>query len=170
MDWLPNDDGICYFLNEIFPRIRHYVPDVKLSLVGRNPSIKVAALAKEKGAEVTGRVPDIRPYVHPACVYVVPLRVGGGTRLKIFEAMAMGKAIVSTSIGAEGLPVTIGKNILIEDDPERFALSVAGLLSDPAARFRLGRAARQMVESRHSWRAVAAEFDLALEKVVRKNV
>ena len=100
----------------------------------------------------------------------MPLRVGGGTRLKIFEAMAMGKAIVSTSIGAEGLPVTNGENIVIEDDPERFALSVARLLNDPAGRARLGRAARQMVEEKYSWRAVAAEFDSALEKVLAKNV
>jgi len=170
MDWLPNDDGIRYFLNEILPRVRRYVRDVKLSIVGRRPSGNVKALARDKGAEVTGRVQDIRPYVRQASVYVVPLRVGGGTRLKIFEAMAMGKAIVSTSIGAEGLPVTNGENIVIEDDPERFALSVARLLNDPAARARLGLAARQMVEERYSWRAVAAEFDSALENVLAKDV
>ena len=169
MDWLPNDDGICYFLNEVLPLIRCHIPEVKLCIAGRNPSTNVKALAMQTCVEVTGRVQDIRPYVREAAVYIVPLRVGGGTRLKIFEAMAMGKAIVSTSIGAEGLPVKNGENIIIQDDPEQFALSVARLLRDPAARARLGRAARQMVGKRYGWKAVAAKFDSALVKAVAKS-
>ena len=169
MDWLPNDDGICYFLNELLPRIRRHIPEVKLSVVGRNPSANVKALAVQTGAEVTGRVQDIRPYVRESAVYIVPLRVGGGTRLKIFEAMAMGKAVVSTSIGAEGLPVTSGQNIIIQDNPEQFALSVVKLLRDPAAQARLGHAARQMVAERYSWKAVASEFDAALKKAAAKS-
>jgi len=169
MDWLPNDDGICYFLNEVLPLIRCHIPEVKLCIAGRNPSTNVKALAMQTCVEVTGRVQDIRPYVREAAVYIVPLRVGGGTRLKIFEAMSMGKAIVSTSIGAEGLPVKNGENIIIQDDPEQFALSVARLLRDPAARARLGRAARQMVGKRYGWKAVAAKFDSALVKAVAKS-
>ena len=103
MDWLPNEDAMQFFCREILPLIRAEEPDVRLSIVGRAPTPAVKRLAEEHGVQVTGRVDDVRPYMKEAAVYVVPLRIGGGTRLKIFEAMSMGKAVVSTTVGAEGL-------------------------------------------------------------------
>ena len=138
MDWMPNEDGIVYFLRSILPLIRREIPQVRFNIVGRQPSDKLrATVDSEPGVQVTGRVDDIRPYVREGSVYVVPLRIGSGTRLKIFEAMAMGKAIVSTSLGAEGLPVSEGRDILIADTPEEFSRKVCLLLRDPQERSRL---------------------------------
>ncbi len=109
MDWLPNEDGMLYFVHEVLPLIRRDEPSATLSIVGRAPTPAIVKLGSEYGVEVTGRVDDVRPHMAAAAVYVVPLRIGGGTRLKIFEAMAMGKPVVSTTIGAEGLPVTSGR-------------------------------------------------------------
>jgi len=169
MDWLPNEDGMFWFMERIMPAVRGEVPDVTLEIVGRRPSEALKALAaKERGVVVTGRVDDIRPFVRDAAVYVVPLRVGGGTRLKIFEAMSMGKAVVSTTIGAEGLPVTHARNIILADEPEEFARQVVRLLNAPAERSALGQAARQLVESEYSWQAVAARFEEVLNSVSEK--
>jgi glycosyltransferase involved in cell wall biosynthesis len=114
-------------------------------------------------------VEDIRPFVHRAAVYVVPLRIGGGTRLKIFEAMAMGKAVVSTRIGAEGLPVHPGQDILIADDPEEFADTTIRLLRDPARREELGRTARELVNKTYSWDAAVQPFETVLNMLVEKK-
>jgi sugar transferase (PEP-CTERM/EpsH1 system associated) len=165
MDWLPNEDGVLYFVREILPRIRRTEPRATLSIVGRCPTPAVKRLAAENGIEVTGRVDDVRPHVAAATVYIVPLRIGGGTRLKIFEAMAMGKAVVSTTIGAEGLPVTPGENILIADDPDRFARAVVLTIRDIGARQRMEIEARRLVVERYDWSVVAQDFDLALARV-----
>jgi glycosyltransferase involved in cell wall biosynthesis len=114
-------------------------------------------------------VDDIRPYVHAAAIYVVPLRIGGGTRIKIFEAMAMGKPVVSTTIGAEGLPVTDGKNILIADDPVTFAARTVELLKQPGECRRLGQAARVLVESRYGWGTVTKVVEHALQQASERN-
>ena len=111
MDWLPNEDGMTYFCREILPQIRQAEPEATLSIIGRAPTPAVRKLAEIPGVEVTGRVDDVRPHIARGAVYVVPLRIGGGTRLKIFEAMSMAKAVVSTTVGAEGLPVTHGRDI-----------------------------------------------------------
>jgi polysaccharide biosynthesis protein PslH len=170
MDWLPNEDGVFYFIEEILPRIRRDIPETTVWIVGRRPSLRLETLAaKSQGVRVTGWVEDVRPYVHDASVYIVPLRVGSGTRLKIFEAMAMGKAVVSTSIGAEGLPVQDGKNIILADKPEEFARAVVTLLKDSVARGELGRAARQLVEREYSWACVAARFDAVLRTMAGKT-
>jgi sugar transferase (PEP-CTERM/EpsH1 system associated) len=166
MDWVPNEDGVLYFLRSILPLIRREIPEVSLTIVGRKPSEKLrGAAASEPGVYVTGTVDDIRPYVREGSVYVVPLRIGSGTRLKIFEAMAMGKAIVSTTLGAEGLPICDGGDISIADSPEEFSRKVCLLLRDPQERRRLGSAARQLVEQHYSWSSVAAEFDAVLRRV-----
>lgn len=166
MDWMANEDGMVFFINEVLPRIRERFPGVDLEIIGRGPSPALRALAaKTPGVSVTGRVEDIRPYVHRGAVYIVPLRVGSGTRLKIFEAMAMGKAIVSTSIGAEGLPVEHEKDIILADDPQEFARRVIDLLKGPSARSALGKAARELVERSYSWSAVTGKFESALAKV-----
>jgi sugar transferase (PEP-CTERM/EpsH1 system associated) len=166
MDWLPNEDAILHFCDEILPLIRQAEPDVTFSVVGRAPTPAIRKLARDGSVEVTGRVDDVRPYVAPAGVYVVPLRIGGGTRLKIFEAMGMGKAIVSTSIGAEGLPVTHGRDIVIADEPRRFAEEVVRLMRDAEARRALELAARQLVVERYDWSAVASDLELALPQPV----
>jgi len=158
MDWHPNEDGILYFIAEILPRIRAELPQVRLTVAGRNPSAKLQAAAQEAGVNVTGTVDDIRPHISRAAVYVVPLRVGGGTRLKIFEALAMGKAVVSTTIGAEGLPLEDGVHLLRADTAESFAAAVLSLLRDKAERQRLGRNGRELMEQRFSWPKVARCF------------
>ncbi|HVL69546.1 MAG TPA: glycosyltransferase, partial [Vicinamibacterales bacterium] len=162
MDWLPNEDGMLYFVRDILPRIRQVEPDVTLSIIGRAPTPAVKRLADQAGIEVTGRVDDVRPHVAAGTVYIVPLRIGGGTRLKIFEAMAMGKAVVSTTIGAEGLPVTPGRDIVIADEPARFAQAVVHLIRDAAARRAIETAARHLVVERYDWAAVAHDFEDAL--------
>src|ERR1041385_1476993 len=157
MDWLPNEDGIFYFMQEILPKIRQEIPEVTLTVVGRKPSARMLALAAERPVEIrlTGWVDDIRPFLAEGAVCIVPLRIGSGTRLKIFEAMAMGKAVVSTTIGAEGLPVRNEEDLLLADSPEAFARNVVMLLRDDQTRERLGSAARELVQSKYSWASVA---------------
>ena len=165
MDWLPNEDGMTYFCREVFPRIRQAEPKATLSVIGRAPTPAVRKLAEIPGVDVTGRVDDVRPHIARGSVYVVPLRIGGGTRLKIFEAMSMGKAVVSTTIGAEGLPVTTGRNIEMADEPDAFAHSVVRLIRDTAARRSIESAARQLVVEKYDWCAVAKDFEAALLRV-----
>ncbi len=169
MDWLPNEDGIFYFVQEVLPKIVQEISTVKLQVVGRKPSPRLQTLATEHPNQVhlTGWVDDIRPYLGRSAVCIVPLRIGSGTRLKIFEAMAMGKAVVSTTIGAEGLPVRHGAELLLADSPEEFAQSVMMLLRDAAARRNLGYAARELVQSKYSWASVAHEFAMALDRAIK---
>jgi glycosyltransferase involved in cell wall biosynthesis len=170
MDWLPNVDAILYFARDILPLVRREIPQVTITVAGRLPSPHLLALAHaDKHIRVTGSVDDIRPYIVRASVYVVPLRIGGGTRLKIFEAMAMGKAIVSTTIGAEGLPVTDGKEILIADRPDSFAHAVVSLLRQPEKRRQLGSSARGLVELKYRWSMVSDLFEEVLHRVVRQH-
>lgn len=163
MDWLPNDDGVRWFAGSILPLIRRRVPGARLTIVGRDPTPAVRQLAADAAITVTGRVADVRPFVERAALVVVPLRVGGGTRLKIFEAMAMERPVVSTTIGAEGLPVTNGREILIADDPEAFAAASSALLENPARADGLGKAAAELVRSRFSWENVTREFARACD-------
>ncbi|HXH07676.1 MAG TPA: glycosyltransferase [Vicinamibacterales bacterium] len=167
MDWLPNEDAMLYCCREILPVIRRREPGVSLQIVGRDPTPAVRRLAREPGVEVTGTVDDIRPYLARAGAVVVPLRIAGGTRLKIFEAMAMGRPVVATTVGAEGLPVADGRDILIADDPERFAAAVVRLVRDDAERRRIGLAARRLVESRYDWAVVARALEEAVTAVAR---
>ena len=169
MDWLPNEDGMLYFAKEILPRIRRTLPDATLSIIGRSPTPAVARLGAEPGITVTGRVDDVRPHMAAGTAYVVPLRIGGGTRLKIFEAMAMGKAVVSTTVGAEGLPVTDGQDILIADTPDGFAEAVVRVMRDDALRGRLESAARRLVVERYDWAAVAEDFEDALARLTTRG-
>ncbi len=169
MDWLPNEDGMLYFVRDILPRIRQVEPETTLSIIGRAPTPAVRRLANEAGIEVTGRVDDVRPHIADGAVYVVPLRIGGGTRLKIFEAMAMGKAVVSTTVGAEGLPVTTGQNVVIADEPARFAQAVVHLIRDAESRRRIASEARRLVVDRYDWSAVAGDFEDALERIGRRG-
>ncbi len=168
MDWYPNHDAVLYFCDAILPRIRAEIPDVSFTVVGRKPAASLAALAR-MGVTVTGTVPDVRPHIDEAALYVVPLRAGGGTRLKIFEALAMAKAVVSTTIGAEGLGVTSNRDIVLADDPETFARAVISLLRDAPARRRLGRAGRALVESAYTWRHAAEAFEAHCEAILAEK-
>ena len=167
MDWLPNEDAMLHFCRDVLPRIRAQEPQVSLSIVGRAPTPAVARLAQEPGVSVTGRVDDVRPYMAESAVYVVPLRIGGGTRLKIFEAMAMGKAVVSTTVGAEGLPVQDGEHLLLADDSDSFASAVVRLLRDDEQRRSLEASARTLVVEHYDWAAVAGDLDRALTRVAK---
>jgi glycosyltransferase involved in cell wall biosynthesis len=130
--------------------------------VGRAPSARLSAAAAAAGAAVTGTVPDVRPHVLEGAISIVPLRIGGGTRLKIFEALAMGRAVVSTTVGAEGLPLDPGRHYLRADDPDAFAGAVIGLLHDDHRRAALGRAGRALVDAHYSWAQVARVFERRL--------
>jgi len=167
MDWLPNEDGIFYFIREILPRISQQVPGIQLTVVGRKPSRRLQSLAAEYSNQVhlTGWVDDVRPYLAKGAICIVPLRVGSGTRLKIFEAMSMGKAVVSTTIGAEGLPVTHGEEIFLADTPEDFTEFSVRLLREQGLRRQIGNAARHLVETKYSWASVATEFAAALGRI-----
>ena len=151
--WYPNRDAMTYFIREILPRVRLAVPACSLTWVGRVPAGFADRYSHDE-VRVTGYVPDIRPFVADAACYVVPLRIGGGTRLKILDAWAMGKAVVSTSIGCEGLDVTEGQNILIRDTPETFAEAICSVLVDTDLRRRLGDNGRTTVEHSYAWDVV----------------
>ncbi len=165
MDWLPNQQGLSFFASQILPQVHAAAPDADLWIVGRYPSREIQRLNGPR-IHVIGRVEDIRPYLQKAAVYIVPLLSGSGTRIKIFEAMAMGKAVVSTSIGAEGLPVTHGENILIADHPLEFATAVLRVLRNRAFAARLGQAARALVEKQFTWKAIGSQFETILQDTV----
>lgn len=170
MDWLPNEDAIRYFTAEIMPRVRERVSDATLTVVGRNPFPGLVELSRrESWLEVTGRVEDVRPYMERAAGYVVPLRIGGGTRLKIFEAMAMAMPLVSTTIGAEGLPVSDGAELLLADTPENFADAVVRVITDEAFAQEMGARAAGVVRERFGWGGVAARFAELCERAVQLN-
>jgi sugar transferase (PEP-CTERM/EpsH1 system associated) len=159
MDWLPNEDAIQYFTAEIMPLIKQQLPDVTLTVVGRNPYPALVELSKrDSSIIVTGRVEDVRPYMDRAAAYVVPLRIGGGTRLKIYEAMAMEKPIVSTTVGAEGLPVRSDVELLLADSPEEFAQSVVDVLTNSSLARELADRAATLVREQFGWDRVAARF------------
>jgi glycosyltransferase involved in cell wall biosynthesis len=164
MDWEPNVDAVKYFCGEVWPRIVAKVPEAQFRIVGRNPDRRVRGLAGPS-VEVTGRVPSVVEHLREAAVVVVPLRVGGGTRIKIYEAMAVGKAVVSTTVGAEGLDVHHEKDIVLSDTTEDFADSVSGLLQDAEARGRLGQAAAALAAN-YGWPLIGAKFGQILQNVM----
>lgn len=159
MDWLPNVDAVNWFAKEIMPLIRGNNHSIKFMIVGRKPTSSVLKLAREfPDVEVTGEVKDVRPYIDKASVFVVPIRIGGGTRLKIFEAMAMGKVVVSTTIGAEGLPVKNGEHLLLADTPQDFVRLVNKVIIDKEMAKRVGLAGRNYVVANYSWERVSDLF------------
>jgi glycosyltransferase involved in cell wall biosynthesis len=163
LDWAPNIDGIDWFQREVLPLILQRKPDCSVAIVGRKPPRAIQELStRYPGIQVTGTVPDVRPWLWGSKVSIVPLRVGGGTRLKIFEAMAAGIPVVSTTIGAEGLGARDGDTIRIADTPESFAGACIALLDSAAERERLRDRALQMVTEQYSWEAVASAFDRLL--------
>ncbi len=169
MDWRPNGDAAVYFADKILPLIKMKIPGIKFFIVGRYPSKKIVDLGRIEGVTVTGTVDDVRSYIAGAAVYVVPLRIGGGSRLKILEALAMRKAIVSTSVGAEGLLVENGNNIIIQDDPDRFAEAVIELLGDSALRDKIGASGRSLVENHYRWEKLGERYQGYLQSVADRK-
>ena len=159
MDWLPNREGVKHFVRHVWPLVRKEHPRAVFEIVGRNPSPEILAMGSVEGVEVVGTVDDVRPYLARSAVVVVPLLVGGGTRLKIFEAMAMDKAVVSTAIGCEGLPVAAGKHLLVEDTPVGFAQAVCSLMASNEQRRKLAAAGRTLVCESYGTEPVAGQFD-----------
>jgi len=154
--WFPNLDAIRYFSEDILPKLKRLVPDVKLTVIGKYPdSPAVQEIARHPEIVLAGLVDDIRPYVDSAMAYIVPLRIGGGTRLKILDALAMSKPIVSTTVGCEGLDVEHGKTIVVADTPDDFAAAVAKALSNPDWAQQIGEEGRRLVERKYDWAAVA---------------
>lgn len=166
MDWLPNVDAAQFFVRDVFPRIRARIPNAQVWIVGRHPSPALARACAVDGVHLTGTVDDVRPHVARARLIVVPLRIGGGTRLKILEAWAMGKAVLSTSVGAEGLPATDGANIELADTPEDLAARAVAVLGDAARAARLGVEGRRVVAAHFSWPRVAERLLDAYEATV----
>jgi polysaccharide biosynthesis protein PslH len=171
MDWEPNVDGVEYFCSEVWPAIKAEVPQARFRIVGRNPDRRVqkwAAASTDASIEVTGRVPSVLEHLHQSAVVIVPLRIGGGTRLKIYEAMATAKAVVSTTVGAEGLDVHHGRDIMLADDARSFAHAVIMLLRDPELRHRYEKAAAETA-ARYDWPAIGERFSEVLQSVAEKR-
>jgi glycosyltransferase involved in cell wall biosynthesis len=164
MDWEPNIDAMEYFCLEIWPTVLAAFPDARFQIVGRNPHPRVRRLASAS-VEVTGTVASITDYLRLATVVIVPLRIGGGTRLKIFEAMAMAKALVSTTIGAEGLDVSDGRDLMIADNAQAFAGAIMRLLQEPVLRRNYEQAAAALA-ARYDWSQIAQRFAEVLQNAV----
>jgi polysaccharide biosynthesis protein PslH len=166
MDWMPNIDGFWWFYREILPIIRHDIADVSFAVVGRRPAEDIIKVGQDdKSVIITGTVADVRPEVAAGQIYVVPLRVGGGTRIKIYEALAMRKCVVSTTIGAEGLPLTDGVNIVLADGENEFAKKVTELLRDDNKRNRIAEAGYRLVTEKYSWSKAAEKLFATLKTV-----
>lgn len=159
MDFRPNVDAMLWFCERVLPIARERRPGVSLGIVGQRPHRRLAPLRQIPGVTITGWVPDVRPYIAGAAVYVAPLRVGGGTRLKLMQAMAMGAAVVATSLGAEGFPVKHDDHLLLANTPEEFAQAVLALLDDPAYRTRLGESGRRFVRAAYGWDVLVPQLE-----------
>jgi sugar transferase (PEP-CTERM/EpsH1 system associated) len=164
MDFRPNVDAVLWFAHEVLPRVRAEVPGAHFIVVGQRPHRRLDRLRDHPAVTLTGWVEDVRPYIAQAAVYVAPLRMGGGTRLKLLEAMAMGKAVVATRLGAEGYPVTDGRELLLADTPADFAAAVGALLRAPQRRAELSQAARAFVEQRYDWQAIVPRVEALYER------
>jgi glycosyltransferase involved in cell wall biosynthesis len=154
MDYHANIDAALYFAKEAWPGIRMRRPDISLLIVGSRPVPEITALGKQDGITVTGTVEDVRPYYHGALASIVPLRVGGGTRLKVLEAMAAGTPVISTKLGAEGLSVTDGKELLIADSPAAMVDAVASLQDESTLWGNLVANARKLVREQYDWSVI----------------
>jgi len=167
LSYVPNADGVLHFVKDIWPRVAAAHPDARCKIIGGRPPPSLLALAGPR-VELTGFVPDLRQHLAPAAAVVVPLRLGGGTRLKVVEAMAMGKAIVSTRLGVEGIEAIPGRDILVEDDPAAFADAVSRLLADPSLAARIGQSARQLAVERYAWSEVTRALEGFYRRVLRE--
>jgi glycosyltransferase involved in cell wall biosynthesis len=163
MDFRPNVDAALWFCSDVLPLVVRVCPEAHLYIVGKSPHPRLAPLKQVPNVTVTGFVEDVRPYIAGATVYVVPLLAGGGTRLKVLEAMSMGKAIVSTTLGCQGIHARHGRDIVLADHGSDFARQVSALLTDEARRNELGQAARSFVEEHFDWRTVTTPLEQVYE-------
>lgn len=168
LDWPANQEAVEYFVEHILPLIQKQSPNVMFSIVGRHAPERILKLGERPGINVTDAVNDVRPYVHHSKVYVAPIRASGGTRMSVLQAMAMGKAIVTTPAGAEGLMAEHGRHLLIADSPEDFARETISLLRDDVRRRMLELNARSLVERTHTWRQTAQEFSEICSRAVSR--
>jgi polysaccharide biosynthesis protein PslH len=159
MDFRPNIDAMLWFCQAVLPLIQARKPGVSLAIVGQRPHNRLESLRSLPAVTITGHVPDVRPFIAGAQVYIAPLRVGGGTRLKLLQAMAMGKAIVSTTLGAEGLDIQDGREMLLADRADEFASAVLSLMEQPEERRRLGEVARQKAQRSYGWDALVPQME-----------
>ena len=169
MDWQPNEDAVVYFCDQILPLIQAELPEIKFLIVGSNPGDRVLRLSEIRGVTVTGWVEDVRPYISDAGVFIVPLRIGGGTRLKILQALAMEKAVISTSIGCEGLNLRPGEHILVADEPRQFADETVQLIRDRSLRRRLGENGKTFVQERYDWDVIVKKLELVYRNLSHKT-
>jgi sugar transferase (PEP-CTERM/EpsH1 system associated) len=164
MDFRPNVDAALWFADDILPRIRAERPAAHFVIAGQKPHARLDGLRGRPGVTLTGWVPDIQPYIEAADVYVAPLRMGSGTRLKILEAMAMGRAVVTTTVGAEGIAARDGEHLLLADSAEAFAEAVGALLADDARRAALGEAAAALVRAHYDWGAIIPRLEVMYDR------
>jgi len=170
MAWYPNGDAMILFGEKIWPLIKRELPDIQMNLIGSRAPAEVVKLGQvDNQFKVLGFVDDVRPTIARAAVYVVPIRVGGGTRLKILDAMAMGKAIVSHPIGAEGLDVTDGKDIVIAEEPELFAKRVVELVRDVESRQLISAQARKSVVEKYSWSTIIPKMEQFYQEIAKRK-
>lgn len=154
MNYRPNVDAVLWFVKHVLDRVRQAVPSARLFIVGNKPHPRLDAIRQRPDVEITGFVQDVTPFLHSAAIYIAPLRMGSGTRLKLLQAMAVGCAIVSTSVGAQGIALQNGREAIIADDVLSFAQAIIGLLGDPERRAALGAAARQLAQARYDWSVI----------------
>lgn len=172
MDYRPNIDAVLWFADEVLPRVHAAAPQARFQIVGMNPHPRLDVLRDHPAIEITGAVADTRPFIHGAAAYIIPMRIGGGTRFKALEAMACGAPIVSTSLGVEGIAVRSGEEMLIADAPEDFADAVLRLLVDNAdtraLRHKLGAQGRRFVEAHYGWEQIIPKLEAVLEAALRR--
>jgi glycosyltransferase involved in cell wall biosynthesis len=164
-----NHDAVSYFIQDVLPRVRQQIPDVQFTVTGGTNGVDVHDLAAQPGVTFAGYLPEVAPAIRSSWAVVVPLRKGGGTRLKILEAMALGTPVISTRKGAEGLTVQPGEDILLADGPDELAQAVVTLLNDTALRAHLSAAGRALVERNYDWRTITDRFNDLIEEVAGKR-
>jgi polysaccharide biosynthesis protein PslH len=168
LDYRPNLDAARYLIDDIWPLVRRRYPDAALTLTGRNDGVDIRSLTRP-GVRLLGEVPDIRPSVSGAAVVAVPIRIGGGTRLKVLEGLAMGKAMVSTAVGCEGVAVRDGEHLMIADDAPAFASRISEVFEKPGLRDALGQAGRRLIETRYSWKLAGARLEALYRQITDKE-
>lgn len=169
MDFRPNIDAALWFGRQVFPLIQAKRPETTFAIVGQRPHRRLDVLRDNPSITITGYVDDVRPYLAGTTIYVAPLRVGGGTRLKLLEAMAVGKAIVTTTVGAEGFPVVNGQELVLADEPEMFAHEVLSLLDDPSRRAKLAEAGKAFAQANYGWDVLIPQLEKLYRQISRRQ-
>jgi len=170
MDWMPNIDGMKWFVSEVYDLVKEKYAEISLDIVGRRPGVEIKRLAQnDSSIRVLADVPDVRPHISESDLFIVPLRVGGGSRIKIYEAMAMDRPVVSTTIGAEGLPLTPDEHIAIGDTPAEFAAQIVQLLNDSEAKQHISNSGYRLVTENFQWKNVAVHLRNHCEDLVKKD-